>query len=332
LPRHFFESLTLTLKTVSLVIPFFNEGQGVAPFFQRLMQTCHKLKSRYAFQMVCINDGSTDATLDELVKARQTLMGLLADDNASEITITIIDFSRNFGKEAALTAGIDHATGDAVIPMDADLQHPPELLPVLLEKWEEGYEVVLAQRTSRHTDHFAQKFAARLFYKLHQKISQIHMPADVGDFRLMDRRVVDAVKQLRENNRFMKGIFAWVGFKSVLVPFEVEARSTGHSSFNVWKLWNLALDGITSFSTVPLRVWTYLGGLVSLTAFLYASYIFVRTLVYGVDTPGYASLMIAILFLGGVQLIGIGVLGEYLGRVYSEVKARPTYIIRQIIS
>ncbi len=279
-----------------------------------------------------INYGSTDATLDELVKARQTLMGLLADDNASEITITIIDFSRNFGKEAALTAGIDHAIGDAVIPMDADLQHPPELLPVLLEKWEEGYEVVLAQRTSRHTDHFAQKFAARLFYKLHQKISQIHMPADVGDFRLMDRRVVDAVKQLRENNRFMKGIFAWVGFKSVLVPFEVEARSTGHSSFNVWKLWNLALDGITSFSTVPLRVWTYLGGLVSLTAFLYASYIFVRTLVYGVDTPGYASLMIAILFLGGVQLIGIGVLGEYLGRVYSEVKARPAYIIRQIIS
>ncbi len=296
------------------------------------MQSCHKLKARYAFQMVCINDGSTDATLDELVKARQTLMGFLADDNASEITITIIDFSRNFGKEAALTAGIDHATGDAVIPMDADLQHPPELLPVLLEKWEEGYEVVLAQRTSRHTDHFAQKFAARLFYKLHQKISQIHMPADVGDFRLMDRRVVDAVKQLRENNRFMKGIFAWVGFKSVLVPFEVEARSTGHSSFNVWKLWNLALDGITSFSTVPLRVWTYLGGLVSLTAFLYASYIFVRTLVYGVDTPGYASLMIAILFLGGVQLIGIGVLGEYLGRVYSEVKARPAYIIRQIIS
>ncbi len=296
------------------------------------MQTCHKLKSRYAFQMVCINDGSTDATLEELVKTRQTLMGFLADDNASEITITIIDFSRNFGKEAALTAGIDHATGDAVIPMDADLQHPPELLPVLLEKWEEGYEVVLAQRTSRHTDHFAQKFAARLFYKLHQKISQIHMPADVGDFRLMDRRVVDAVKQLRENNRFMKGIFAWVGFKSVLVPFEVEARSTGHSSFNVWKLWNLALDGITSFSTVPLRVWTYLGGLVSLTAFLYASYIFVRTLVYGVDTPGYASLMIAILFLGGVQLIGIGVLGEYLGRVYSEVKARPAYIIRQIIS
>lgn len=320
----------MTLKTVSLVIPFFNEGQGVAPFFQRLTQTCDKLKARYAFQLVCVNDGSTDTTLEALLKARQTLTAFTTHDSA--IGFTIIDFSRNFGKEAALTAGIDHATGDAVIPMDADLQHPPELLPLLLEKWEEGYEVVLAQRTSRHTDHLVQKFAARLFYKLQQKISQIHMPADVGDFRLMDRRVVDAVKQLRENNRFMKGIFAWVGFKSVLVPFEVEARSTGHSSFNVWKLWNLALDGITSFSTVPLRVWTYLGGLVSLTAFLYASYIFVRTLVYGVDTPGYASLMIAILFLGGVQLIGIGVLGEYLGRVYSEVKARPPYIIRQIIS
>ena len=310
----------MKLKTISLVIPFFNEGLGVAPFFQRLMQTCNKLKSQYTFQMVCINDGSSDQTFAELLKVKQVLPN-----------ITIIDFSRNFGKEAALTAGLHHATGGAIIPMDADLQHPPEVLPLLLEKWEQGFEVVLAQRVSRKTDSPFQKIAAQLFYKLNQKISQIHMPADVGDFRLMDRRVVDAVKQLRENNRFMKGIFAWVGFKAVTVPYEVEARATGASSFNAWKLWNLALDGITSFSTVPLRVWTYLGGLVSLSAFLYASYIFIRTLVFGVDTPGYASLMIAILFLGGVQLIGIGVLGEYLGRVYSEVKARPAYIIRQVI-
>jgi glycosyltransferase involved in cell wall biosynthesis len=311
---------TMKLKTVSLVIPFFNEALGVAPFFQRLTQTCDLLKTRYVFQMVCINDGSSDKTLAELVKAKETLPN-----------IVILDFSRNFGKEAALTAGLHHATGDAIIPMDGDLQHPPEVLPLLLEKWEEGFEVVLAQRISRNTDPQFQKLAAQLFYKLNQKISQIQMPADVGDFRLMDRRVVEAVKQLRENNRFMKGIFAWVGFKSVKVPFEVEARAAGTSSFNAWKLWNLALDGITSFSTLPLRVWTYLGGLVSLSAFLYASYIFVRTLVFGVDTPGYASLMVAILFLGGVQLIGIGVLGEYLGRVYSEVKARPTYIIRQVI-
>ena len=310
----------MKLKTVSLVIPFFNEALGVAPFFQRLTQTCDKLKSHYVFQMVCINDGSSDQTLAELVKAKQALPNII-----------ILDFSRNFGKEAALTAGLHHATGDAIIPMDGDLQHPPEVLPLLLEKWEEGFEVVLAQRISRNTDPQFQKLATQLFYKLNQKISQIHIPADVGDFRLMDRRVVEAVKQLRENNRFMKGIFAWVGFKSVKVPFEVEARAAGTSSFNAWKLWNFALDGITSFSTVPLRVWTYLGGLVSLAAFVYASYIFIQTLVFGVDTPGYASLMIAILFLGGVQLIGIGVLGEYLGRVYSEVKARPNYIIRQVI-
>jgi glycosyltransferase involved in cell wall biosynthesis len=226
---------------------------------------------------------------------------------------------------------LDYANGDALIPMDGDLQHPPELLPLLLQNWELGFEVVLAQRVNRDTDTFLQKNITRLFYIINQKISQIHIPADVGDFRLMDRKVVEAVKQLRENNRFMKGIFAWVGYRSVTVPYEVEVRKSGVSSFNASKLWNLALDGITSFSTVPLKIWTYLGALVSLAAFLYALYIFIRTLAYGVDTPGYASLMVAILFLGGVQLIGIGVLGEYLGRVYSEVKARPTYIIRQII-
>jgi glycosyltransferase involved in cell wall biosynthesis len=310
----------MNIKTVSLVIPFFNEALGVAPFFQRLTQTCDALSTRYKFQFVCINDGSFDETLAELVKVKKSLSNM-----------TIIDFSRNFGKEAALTAGLDHASGDAVIPMDSDLQHPPEVLPQLLQKWEEGFEVVLAQRMSRQTDPLFQKMAAHMFYKLNQKISQVHIPADVGDFRLMDRRVVDAVKQLRENNRFMKGIFAWVGFKSATISFDVAERHSGASTFNAWKLWNLALDGITSFSTVPLRVWTYLGGLVSLFAFLYASYIFIRTLVLGVDTPGYASLMIAILFLGGVQLIGIGVLGEYLGRVYSEVKARPSYIVRQLI-
>ena len=310
----------MTSKNISIVVPFYNEALGVESFIERLGVTCSTLKSKYNFEVICIDDGSSDATLEALIKAK-TL----------HPSICIIEFSRNFGKEAALTAGLDYANGDALIPMDGDLQHPPELLPLLLQNWELGFEVVLAQRVNRDTDTFLQKNIARLFYIINQKISQIHIPADVGDFRLMDRKVVEAVKQLRENNRFMKGIFAWVGYRSVTVPYEVEVRKSGVSSFNASKLWNLALDGITSFSTVPLKIWTYLGALVSLAAFLYALYIFIRTLAYGVDTPGYASLMVAILFLGGVQLIGIGVLGEYLGRVYSEVKARPTYIIRQII-
>ena len=310
----------MTSKNISIVVPFYNEALGVESFIERLGVTCSALKSKYNFEVICIDDGSSDATLEALIKAK-TL----------HPSICIIEFSRNFGKEAALTAGLDYANGDALIPMDGDLQHPPELLPLLLQNWELGFEVVLAQRVNRDTDTFLQKNVARLFYIINQKISQIHIPADVGDFRLMDRKVVEAVKQLRENNRFMKGIFAWVGYRSVTVPYEVEVRKSGVSSFNASKLWNLALDGITSFSTVPLKIWTYLGALVSLAAFLYALYIFIRTLAYGVDTPGYASLMVAILFLGGVQLIGIGVLGEYLGRVYSEVKARPTYIIRQII-
>ena len=310
----------MTPKNISIVVPFYNEALGVESFIERLGVTCSALKSKYNFEVICIDDGSSDATLEALIKAK-TL----------HPSICIIEFSRNFGKEAALTAGLDYANGDALIPMDGDLQHPPELLPLLLQNWELGFEVVLAQRVNRDTDTFLQKNIARLFYIINQKISQIHIPADVGDFRLMDRKVVEAVKQLRENNRFMKGIFAWVGYRSVTVPYEVEVRKSGVSSFNASKLWNLALDGITSFSTVPLKIWAYLGALVSLAAFLYALYIFIRTLAYGVDTPGYASLMVAILFLGGVQLIGIGVLGEYLGRVYSEVKARPTYIIRQII-
>lgn len=310
----------MTPKNISIVVPFYNEALGVESFIERLGVTCLALKSKYNFEVICIDDGSSDATLEALIKAKKL-----------HPSICIIEFSRNFGKEAALTAGLDYANGDALIPMDGDLQHPPELLPLLLQNWELGFEVVLAQRVNRDTDTFLQKNIARLFYIINQKISQIHIPADVGDFRLMDRKVVEAVKQLRENNRFMKGIFAWVGYRSVTVPYEVEVRKSGVTSFNASKLWNLALDGITSFSTVPLKIWTYLGALVSLAAFLYALYIFIRTLAYGVDTPGYASLMVAILFLGGVQLIGIGVLGEYLGRVYSEVKARPTYIIRQII-
>lgn len=305
---------------ISLVVPFFNEEQGIAHFFVEIFRVLQPLAATHRLEIICVNDGSKDRTLAELQRAKSQYSG-----------ITIIDLSRNFGKEAAITAGLDHAHGDAVIPIDADLQHPPEVVLDLVAKWQEGYEVVLAKRRDRETDGTLYKWAANAFYRFSKKITHVEIPANVGDFRLMDRKVVDAVKSMHENTRFMKGIFAWVGFKTTMVEYKVEPRLHGHTSFNFWKLWNLALEGITSFSTIPLRVWTYLGGLVSLTAFVYAIYLFLRTIIYGVDTPGYASLMIVILFLGGVQLIGIGVLGEYVGRIFNEVKRRPTYIVRAIM-
>jgi glycosyltransferase involved in cell wall biosynthesis len=239
--------------------------------------------------------------------------------------------SRNFGKEAALTAGLDFVSGDIIVPIDADLQHPPEIILEMIEKWEEGFEVVLARRVDRTTDRVMHKIAARTFYKISRYITNVEIPADVGDFRLMDRRVVEAIKTLHESCRFMKGIFAWVGFRTTTIDYKVDPREHGRSNFNVWKLWNFALDGITSFSTVPLRIWTYIGGLVSALAFFYGVYLILKTIFFGVETPGYASLMVVLLFSVGVQLIGIGILGEYLGRVFTEAKGRPAYFVREII-
>lgn len=307
-------------KKVTLVAPFYNEEAGVFRFFECINDVLAPMFERYDFEVVCINDGSRDRTLEELKKAKEL-----------NHYIRIIDFSRNFGKESAITAGLDFATGDAVVPIDSDLQHPPEVVLDMLLQWESGYDVVLARRVDRATDRTIQKFTARAFYEVSRHISHIDIPADVGDFRLMDRKVVEAVKLLRENCRFMKGIFAWVGFRTTVVDYRVQPREQGKSSFNTWKLWNFALEGITSFSTVPLRIWTYIGGGVSLLAFFSALYLIVKTLVFGVDTPGYASLMVVVLFAAGVQLIGIGVLGEYVGRVFSEVKRRPSYLVREVI-
>lgn len=304
---------------ISLVVPFYNEGPGAANFFSELYQVLKPLECHYQIEVVCINDGSKDQTLAELWRAKNHYSG-----------IKIIDLSRNFGKEAALTAGLDFANGDVIIPIDADLQHPPATIFLMLEKWQEGYEVVLARRIDRATDSFIQKYTARAFYQLIQKITSIEIPENVGDFRLMDRKVVEAIKNMRENTRFMKGIFAWVGFKTTVIEYKVAARTHGKSSFNFWKLWNLALEGITSFSTFPLRIWTYLGALISVTSFLYAVYLLFKTLIYGADTPGFASITILILFFGGVQLIGIGVLGEYVGRIFNETKGRPTYVVRNV--
>lgn len=304
-------------KCITLVAPFYNESGNVLEFFRRVALVAESLP-RYRFEVVAVNDGSRDGTWAELLQAR-----------ALHPWVHLVDLSRNFGKEAALTAGLDRASGDAVVPIDSDLQHPPELLAEMLQQWELGAEVVLAQRTDRATDGRLQKLSATSFYRFHNKISNVQVPMDVGDFRLMDRRVVDALRQLPENHRFMKGLFAWVGFRTVTIPYTNAKRHAGVSSFNGWKLWNLALEGITSFSTAPLKIWTYIGMGVSALSLMYAMLIVVDTLVEGVDVPGYASLMAGIMFIGGVQLIGIGVLGEYVGRIYHEVKRRPVYLVRE---
>ena len=300
--------------TISIIAPCYNEEETIEPFLRRIEEIFAQINESY--EIVFINDGSKDNTLNVLLNAKQNFKN-----------IRIINFSRNFGKEAALTAGLDKARGEAAIPIDVDLQDPPELIKELVAKWREGYDVVLAKRADRTSDSFAKRVSADLFYKLNGKISNVDIPNNVGDFRLMSKRVVEALKQLPENQRFMKGLFAWVGFKTTVIEYVREKREAGQSSFNGWKLWNFALDGITSFSTLPLRIWLYIGALVSFLSFLYGSFIILKTLIFGVDLPGYASLAVIMLFLGGIQLIGIGILGEYIGRIYSESKRRPSYII-----
>lgn len=304
---------------ISIVVPFFNEGEVVTTFYERITTVTNAIPDM-EFEFVCVNDGSRDDTLEKLAQ--------LVDDDAR---VKIIDLSRNFGKEAALTAGLDEARGDAVIPMDADLQDPPELIPTLISHWRQGYEVVLAKRSDRRSDGFLKRKTADLFYGLHNQISDTTIPENVGDFRLIDRVVVAALHALPERRRFMKGLFAWVGFKTATVEYARAPRVAGNTKFTGWRLWNFALEGITSFSTIPLRVWTYLGTSFAIIGFSYALFIIVRVLVFGKDTPGYASLLTAILFLGGVQLIGIGVIGEYIGRIYIESKQRPIYIVRNRI-
>ncbi|MGZ4954215.1 MAG: glycosyltransferase family 2 protein [Methylobacter sp.] len=304
-------------KSVSLVVPFYNEALGVDAFFERVAAVIAGLPN-YRFEIIAVNDGSKDSTLEQLLAARKRYGN-----------IHVVELSRNFGKEAALTAGLDRAYGDAVIPIDSDLQHPPELIGEMLDKWANGADVVLARRNDRVTDGPLQKLAANFFYRVHNKISDIEIPPDVGDFRLLDQSVVSVLRVMPENRRFMKGLFAWVGFRNVTITYDVAPRYKGRSSFNIWKLWNFALEGITSFSTAPLQIWTYIGAFTSLAAITYAFFIIVKTLISGVDLPGYASLMVAMLFLGGVQLMGIGAMGEYIGRIYSEVKRRPVYVVRK---
>lgn len=306
----------LNCLLVSIVCPMHNEAAGVAAFYRAISALFARLPD-VRFELICVDDGSTDETLTELIALSQQ------DDR-----LKVIELSRNFGKEAALSAGITAATGDAVIPMDADLQHPPEVILQLIAAWQGGFDVVLARRINRGDEAFFKRISAGLFYRLHNRISSISIPDNVGDLRLLNRSAVDALELLPEQQRFMKGLFAWIGFKTTVIDYTHAPRAYGESKFSAWKLWNFALDGITSFSTAPLKIWTYIGALGALIALTYGGFIVLRTLIHGVDVPGYASLLVAILFFGSLQLIGIGVLGEYIGRIYIESKRRPPYLIR----
>lgn len=303
---------------ITLLIPCYNESSMITPFLEE-MQSCLP-QTDIRFEFLFVNDGSTDDTLD-----------ILKHKKKEGYAIRIIDLSRNFGKEASMTAGLIHAHGDAVIPIDCDLQDPPSLIAEMIKKWQLGYDVVLARRTSRKGDGFLKRFTAGLFYKFINRLSDHPIPEQVGDFRLMDRKVVDAINQLPERQRFMKGLFSWVGFKTTMITFERPHRHAGESKFSFWKLWNFALEGITSFTSFPLKLWSYVGGMIVLLAFIYAIWIITKTLYFGIDLPGYASIMTVILFLGGIQLISLGIIGEYIGRIYTETKQRPCFIIEEII-
>ena len=301
---------------LSLVVPCYNEQDVLPQFFARVTAELSRIDG-IDFEIVCVNDGSRDQTLAVLLAACR-----------ADARIRVLDLSRNFGKEAALSAAIQEARGDIIVPIDADLQDPPELIGKMVAKWREGYDVVLAKRVDRSSDTPLKRWTASAFYRLHNKLSDVPVPENAGDFRLISREVADALATLPERHRFMKGLFAWVGFPTVEVEYMREPRAAGKTKFSFWKLWNFALEGVTSFSTLPMRIWTYIGAFVAVCAILRAVMLVIRTMVWGVDVPGYASLATAILLLGGIQLIGIGILGEYVGRIYFEVKQRPIFIVK----
>jgi len=299
---------------LSIVCPAYNEEAGLADFHRAVRKAMIALDQ--PFEVVFVNDGSSDATLDMMRKLR-----------ARHPNTAIVDLSRNFGKEIALTAGLDAARGDAVVVIDADLQDPPELIGALIDGWREGYDVVYAQRRARNGESWLKKSTARLFYRLMRKAGPVGLPENVGDFRLMSRKAVDAVCALRERHRFMKGVFAWVGFPTKAVVYDRAPRAAGTSKWSYWKLWNLSIEGVTSSTLAPLKVSTYLGFTVAVTAFVLGVFFILKKLIYGDDVQGYSSLVVIVLFLGGVQLCVLGVIGEYLGRVFNETKNRPLYFV-----
>ena len=300
---------------ISCIVPVYNEELNINAFFSALQAALRQLTEH--FEIIVIDDGSHDTTVEKIIQLPK------------DYHIKLLGFSRNFGKEIALLAGLEHASGQVTILMDADFQHPIELLETFLGYWREGYDMVYGVRKNRDSESWMKRNSARLFYWLMTKLTKMDMPNNAGDFRLLDRKVVNALNCFKERTRFMKGLYAWVGFKKIAVPYEVQARAAGKSTWGLGKLTELAMTGITAFSNVPLRVWGFVGFIISLSSLLYAIYIIAVTLVYGADLPGYPTIVVAIMFLGGIQLLSIGILGEYIARIFTEVKQRPYYILQQ---
>ena len=301
---------------LSVVAPVFNEQVVLPEFHRRLALVLDGLGD--AVEVVYINDGSRDGTLEVLNRLR-----------AQDPRVAIVNLSRNFGKEIALTAGLDHSRGEAVVVIDSDLQDPPELIPTLLERWREGYDVVYATRTDRAGETFIKKLTAKCFYRVIRSVSRVEIPADTGDFRLLSRRAVDEVCRLREHHRYMKGLFAWIGYRQISVPYKRDPRFAGTTKWNYLKLWNFALEGITSFTIAPLKAATYVGFVTAALAMLYAAWIVYKTMRYGDPVAGYPTLITVVLLLGGLQLMTLGIIGEYLGRMFNETKRRPLYLVER---
>ena len=305
------------MKTISILIPAYNEEPVLDKLFHRLANLANDTKG-YNFEFLFVNDGSKDKTLD-----------LIKDYADADPRVSYINLSRNFGKEIGMIAGLDHVTGDATVIIDADLQDPPELIPKMIKLWEEGYDDVYAKRKSREGETWFKKSTSKLYYKTLQSVTRIPIQEDTGDFRLLDRRVVEALKQFRESQRNTKAMFSWVGFHKKEILYDRDPRAAGETKWNYIKLVELAIDGITSFTTAPLRISTYAGVGISFLAFIYLIFLIIRTAFFGADLAGYPSMMAVILFLGGVQLLSLGIIGEYVGRIFNESKQRPLYLIEE---
>jgi len=305
-------------KLLSVIVPVFNEQEGLKEFYKQLSQALRSLQMEK--EIVFINDGSKDESLNILYALKE-----------KHPEISIIDFTRNFGKEIAMSAGIDYSKGDVIVIIDADLQHPPELILDFIKYWQEGYDIVYGLRQTRDGESWVKKTTAHYFYRVMNKIGEVNILEGAGDFRLLSRRAADSLKQLREQHRFMKGLFSWVGYSQKAVKHKQNPRYAGKTKWNYWKLWNFALEGITSFTILPLKIASYFGLLTSFWAFVYVVYVIIKTIIYGDPVQGFPSLMVVILFLGGIQLMTLGVIGEYVGRIFNETKNRPLYLLKDYV-
>ena len=302
-------------KLITILVPTYNEQEVLPMLYERLTKLMNQLPN-YNFEVLFVNDGSKDDSLNIIMNLR-----------SKDSRICYVNLSRNFGKETAMIAGLDYSKGDAVVIIDADLQDPPELIPEMIKYWEEGYDDIFAKRRSRKGESFLKKFTSKMYYRILQSFTRIDIGKDAGDFRLLDRRCVEALKKMRESQRYTKGLYSWIGYKKKEILFDRDPRAAGKTKWNYGKLINLSIDGITSFTTAPLRWATFFGVGISFIGFIYMLYTIIKTIIQGVEVPGYASTMVVILFLGGIQLIFLGVIGEYLGRAFYETKARPLYFI-----